>query len=117
MKTIAITYAKKDESGEEFTNSVTMNFPEDFDELGDVWGKEVGYQKAKAQIVIDARRLCYEADTPEKAQELVDNFVPGVSRTRTTSGLSKKAFMDLFSKLPKDEQEALVKEAKARAGG
>jgi len=117
MKPITISYSKKDEEGAEYSGSVTMNFPEDVDEMASVYGGEVVFQKAKAQIVIDARRLCYEAETPEKAQELVDSFVPGVSRVRTISGMSKKAFLDLFSKLPKEEQEAMIAEAKARAEG
>lgn len=100
MKQMSINYSKKREDGTEFAGQVTMNCPENLNELSSMWGAEVGYQKAMAQITIDARRLCYEADTPEEAQELVNNFTPGVSRSRSTGGFSKKAMLEAIKANP-----------------
>lgn len=120
MKSIIINYSKPvlDEKGkpvmvevdgkeveETVKYSVSMNAPEDFDELGQMWGKGVGFQKAMATIIIDARRLCYEAETPEEAQAMVNAFTPGVSRTRATGGMSKKAIMETLKDLEKSDPE------------
>lgn len=135
MKTININYAKKivDENGkpvmvvdtegkevqEVYNGIVSMNAPEDFDELGQMWGKEVGFQKAMATIIIDARRLCYEANTPEEAQNMVNAFTPGVSRTRATGGMSKKAIMETLKDLEKSDPETyaiILAEIEAKRG-
>lgn len=83
---------------------VSMNFPEDLDEMAQMWGGDTAYDKAKAQVVIDARRLCYEASTVEEAQEMVSQFTPGVSR-RATGGTSNKALMAQLSELRKANPE------------
>lgn len=96
---------------------VSMNFPEDLDEMAQMWGGDTAYDKAKAQVVIDARRLCYEASTVEEAQEMVNQFTPGVSR-RATGGTSNKALMAQLSELRKvnpekyAEIEAMMKASK-----
>lgn len=108
-----INYTKKEEDGNEFNGQVTINFPTDIHELIQMWGEDVAYQKAKAQIVIDARRLCYIAESPEMAQEMVNSWTPGVSRTRTTSGVSKKALLEMLGKMTKEEQLALIQKLSA----
>lgn len=106
-----ISYTKKNEDGSEYNGQVTMNFPETLEEMSSMWGEEVAFQKAKAQIVIDARRFCYAADSPEQAQEMVSAWVPGVSRTRTTSGVSKKALLELLKGMSKEDIAAFVAKA------
>lgn len=113
MKEQVISYTKKDESGEEQGYSVTMQVPEDIHEMINVWGENVAYHKAMAQIIIDARRRCYDADTVEAAQEAVNNWTPGVI-TRTTGGVSKKALMELLGELDKDALAELVARLKAQ---
>ena len=115
MKPELISYVKKNEDGSEFAGQVTMNFPETIEEMIATWGDNVAYQKAKAQIVIDARRFCYTAETPEAAQEIINSWVPGATRSRMTSGVSKKALLELLKDMSKDDIAALI--AKAAAPG
>lgn len=111
MKATNINYSIKVPEGEEAqTGTVSMNFPESVDEAIQMWGEEVMLKKCLAQVTIDARRLCYEAEGEEQAQEMVNNFTPGVGRERATSGISQKALMGLLRGKSKEEIAALIKQ-------
>lgn len=115
-KETQINYSKKnEETGEEFNGTVTMNFPENLDEAVKMWGENVILGKALAQITIDARRLCYTAESPEQAQTMVSEWTPGVNRVRSASGVSKKAMLALLSEMSEDEIKELVASRKAKA--
>jgi hypothetical protein len=115
-KAYIINYEKKIEGQDEpYKGSVTMNGPTDVDEACQMYGGETVLQKAMAQIVIDARRICYNAETPEEAQELVSKWTPGVSRQRT-GGVSKKAAAELLSEFSSEDIAAIIAEIKARKG-
>lgn len=93
-------------------HSVDFNVPADIEELVQVWGANVAYEKAMATIIIDARRLCYKAKDNTEAQELVSKWIPGVSTGR--SGMTKKELVDLLGDMSEEEITALKEMAKQR---
>jgi len=100
MKATNINYSiKVPEGAEPQTGTVSMNFPETAEEAIQVWGEEVVLKKCLAQVTIDARRLCYEAENEEQAQEMVNSFTPGIGRERSSSGVSQKALIGLMKEL------------------
>ena len=114
MKATNINYSIKVAEGQEpQSGTVSMNFPESVEEAVQMWGEEVVLKKCLSQVTIDARRLCYEAEGEEQAQEMVNNFTPGVGRERTSSGFSKKALLELLKGRPKEEVEAFIKQLQA----
>jgi len=109
MKATNINYSiKVPEGAEPQSGTVSMNFPESVEEATQTWGEEVVLKKCLAQVTIDARRLCYEAESEEQAQEMVNNFTPGVGRERMTSGVSQKALLQLLKGRSKEEIAALI---------
>ena len=121
MKQITLKYsvdtgAKDDEGSKIFKEeSVVINGPENFTEAGQMYGEDIFYAKGMAQIIIDARRLCYKAENPIKAQELVNKWTPGVSLARAT-GMTKKEIGELLHDLSEDEIMAMVEEVKKKRG-
>ncbi len=110
MKAVNIDYSIKSEvAGEESQSfQVSINFPETVAEAVQMWGETLVLNKCLAQVKIDARRLCYEAENEEQAQEMVNNFTPGVGKERTSSGISMKALVSLLKGRNKEEIEALL---------
>jgi len=110
----SIKTGEKDEEGNDiFTkHSVDFNIPVDLDEMSQVWGANVAYEKAMATIIIDARRLCYKAKDNAEAQDLVSKWIPGVSTGR--SGMTKKELVDLLGDMSEEEITALKEMAKQR---
>ncbi len=94
---------------------VLMNVPEDYTELGQIYGEAVSYVKAMAQIIIDARRLCYNAKDNADAQETINKWTPGVSMARA-GGVSKKEAVELLRDFTEDEVLAMVEEIKRKRG-
>ena len=109
MKAVNIDYSiKSTVEGEEAQSyKVSINFPESVEEAVQQWGEELVLNKCLAQVKIDARRLCYEAENEERAQEMVNSFTPGVGKERTSSGISKKALYALLKGKSKEEIVAL----------
>lgn len=110
----SINTGEKDEEGNAiFTkHSVDFNIPEDYNELSQIWGEKVGYDKAMATIVIDARRICYKAKDNAEAQDLMNKWIPGVSVGR--SGVTKKELLDLLGDMSEEEIMALREMAKQK---
>ena len=110
---ILIKYEKTLEDGSKEEGQVTMMVPEGFDETNQMWGEEVGMSKMIAKVKIDAQNICRNADNAEKAQELINSWVPGVTRERE-GGTSKKAIVELIkgANLTKEELAELVAKIK-----
>jgi len=97
-------------------HTVNLTIPEDIDEAGQIYGKETFYNKGMAQIKIDARRLCYEAESPEQAQQFMNSFSPGVSLGRQTASRKKEllSLLDEQGITSPEDIEEMVKMLKAR---
>jgi hypothetical protein len=112
-KEILVKYEKTLEDGTKEDGRVTMMVPESFDETKQMWGEDVGMSKMIAKVKIDAQNICRNAENPEQAQELINIWVPGVTRERE-SGTSKKAIIELIkgANLTKEELAELVAKIK-----
>lgn len=109
MKEITINYTINTGKEDEQHNSVTLNAPEDFNELGEVWGKGVGYDKAMAQIIIDGRRICVSAESTEEAQEFMNTWTPGSKgMKKSKSGMSKKALLAALMEMKEEDIKNLL---------
>ena len=95
--------------------SVNINVPETFTEAGQVYGEDVFYAKGMAQIIIDARRLCYKAKDSAEAQETVNKWTPGISLARAT-GMTKKEIGEMLGDMSEDEILEMVEEIKKKRG-
>jgi len=94
---------------------VNMMVPEGFDEAGQIYGKEIFYAKGMAQIIIDARRLCYKAKTEAEAQEFVNKWMPGLSTAKST-GLTKKEIAELTQDFSEDEMREMIEIIRSKRG-
>ena len=111
-KEMELSYGKKNEAGEVVDiGTVVLKVPETLDEARSMWGEEVVLSKAVASVVIDAQRIARSADTPDKAQEHLNSWAPGVSRERA-SGMSMTALAKKFKALGPEK----IKELLASAG-
>ncbi len=123
MKTIDLNYsidtgktAVNEEGKEEKVfgkYSVKMNVPSDFDEAGQIYGKETFYQKGMGQIIIDGRRLCYTAKDNADAQEKINKWMPGVSMARA-GGMTKKEMLDMLGDMSEDEILAMKEQIRKK---
>lgn len=110
-----ISYTKKLDDGTEQPGTVIYNMPEAVEGKLQAWGEDVTNSKIETAVVIDIQRICRAADSPEKAQEIVSSYAPGVSRQRGKAGYSKSALMEALKGLSKEKIEELLEMAKATA--
>lgn len=106
-----VNYSGKDkETGQEYSGSFTLQVPESVDEGIQMWGEDVILSKAVSAVQIDAQRIARPfQDDSEGAQNAINEWTPGVSRTRA-GGPSKKAIVDAMKKLDPERLSALLEE-------
>ncbi len=111
-KEVTINYSKKDkETQEEISGAVTFPMPETVDEAVQMWGEEVCLGKLSQSVVINVQSVARAAENTEAAQESVNKFTPGVTRTRASGGFSQKAMLEAMKGLPKEELAAIMAQA------
>lgn len=114
MKEIQVGYTKNLEDGQSVSGQVTYMYPESVEEALQAWGNDVLLSKAEREIVRNIQSICRAAETVEKAQELVSEWLPGIARERQTSGVSKKAILAATKGLSETDLAALIEEIRAR---
>lgn len=112
MKT-EISYTKKLEDGTEVPGTVIYNMPETVADKIQAWGEAITNSRIETAVIIDIQRVCRAAESPEKAQEIVSSYVPGISRQRGKAGYSKSALIEALKGLSKEKIEELLEMAKA----
>ena len=114
MKNLTIS-AKLGKTGEE--HSIKMPFPETLDEMVDVWGEEVVYGQAKANIIVGLQgnirsRVGSEKDPKEGAalQESFADYKPGIRQP----GVARvEKLKERISKMSPEQKAALLAELTA----
>ena len=86
-----VNFGKKGEDGKiEKLGEVTLRIPETLEEAKAMWGEDVVLSKAIDSVIISAQSIARSQDNVEKAQEVLNTWVPGISR-RAGGGTSISA--------------------------
>lgn len=101
---------KDEETKEEysFEGSVTYALPTTVEEAIKAYGEEVVLSKVISAVTIDVQRVCRTAEDPDKAQAAVTSYMPGISKTRATGGISQKALKEKLMALPEGDRKEVL---------
>ena len=73
-----------------------------------MWGEEVVLSKAIAAVKIDAQRIARASETPDKAQEALNLWTPGVAKERESTGASLESLAKKLNKMSKEKLAELL---------
>lgn len=116
MKDLAITAkAGRDEDAKSAT--ITLSVPENFKELGQVYGEDPGYTNAMSSWVVTVqsriRSLIKQGKTPQEIQEALKDIKMGVSLPRSSADPTARIKSD-WDKIPADVKKQLLADLKAK---
>ena len=102
---------KNEETGKiEKIGSVILQVPESLDEAKQMWGEDVSLSKCIQAVIIDAQRIARAAEDPDKAQEALASWTPGIARERA-GGMSTSALAKKLKELAPDKLKELLEMA------
>lgn len=116
MINTTIKYSGKNKDKEDFSGEVVSQMPETINEAVDKWGDKVCLSKILQSVTINIQSICRAAEGDDaKAQAAVDTFVPGITQTRTASGVSMKVLKEKLGDLSKEDLDALIAQVEGQA--
>lgn len=108
-KSEEISFGTKDEETGKIIKigTVTLQVPETLDEAKQMWGEEVALSKCIQAVIIDAQRIARAAEDPDKAQDALNSWTPGIARERA-GGMSTSALAKKLKELDPDKLKELL---------
>jgi hypothetical protein len=104
------TYKTEEGENVEEPGQVIISVPENLQEACRVDGEDVVFSLYLQQRKIKAQAICRSCDTPEQAQEAINNWVPGVARRAAgVGGVSKKALLNALKEMAPDKLGEILK--------